>query len=106
MSSFLLFWSAKEESLIAAVKSQLKSGDELSRKGAGFSIVCTGVREQRLNVKRVVYDEVKSEGNAARKVCVVSYGPGGMADEVRAAVVECIGKTRVWVELVEEAFGW
>jgi hypothetical protein len=49
---------------------------------------------------------VMSEGRVGRKACVVSCGPGGMADEVRKAVVGSIGKMGVSVELVEEAFCW
>jgi hypothetical protein len=59
-----------------------------------------------MDVGAVVRGEVMSEGRVGRKACVVSCGPGGMADEVRKAVVGSIGKMGVSVELVEEAFCW
>jgi hypothetical protein len=100
----LLFWSAREESLIIAVKSQRGAVEELRRKGAELSVVCTGIRERRFNISWIVKKEVESEENAARKVCVVTCGPGGMADEVRAMVVDCTGKNGVQIELVDESF--
>jgi len=105
-SKFLLFWSAKEESLITAVKSQFGNVDDLRRKGVELSIVCTGTGGERLNIREAVRQEVESEEHTARKVCVVSCGPGGMADEVRASVVDSTGRNGVQIELVEESFGW
>ena len=106
---FLLFWSSREKSLIAAIKSQLEDLDVLRRKGVELTIVCTGendANDRRLDVRSIVTGELESEGNVGRKVCVVSCGPGVMADTVRAAVVRSIGKRGVDVKLVEEAFGW
>lgn len=36
--------------------------------------------------------EVLSAGHDGRKVCIVSCGPGSMADQIRTAVVGCVGK--------------
>jgi predicted ferric reductase len=106
---FCLFWSVREESLIRAIKSQLGDLEALRRKGVEITITCTeegDEQSRRMDVGAVVRGEVMSEGKVGRKACVVSCGPGGMADEVRKAVVGSIGKMGVSVELVEEAFCW
>jgi predicted ferric reductase len=106
---FCLFWSAREESLIRAIKSQLGDLELLRQKGVQVTIACTGEGDEqsrRTDVGAVVREEVMNEGRVGRKVCVVSCGPGGMADEVRKTVVGSIGKTGVSVELVEESFCW
>jgi predicted ferric reductase len=106
-SRFVLVWSAREESLVKAIRSQIGDGPELGRKGVEIRIVDTSVAGgERLDVDEVVRGEVLGEENEGRKVAVVVCGPGGMADAVRGAVVGCIGKGDVEVELVEESFCW
>lgn len=107
-SRFVLFWSAREESLITAIKSELADADELRRRGIELTVVCTGQggNGERLNITQVVSDELESAQNAERSVCIVSCGPGGMADDVRATVVRCNGENGADVELIEDAFGW
>ena len=110
-SRFVLFWSAREESLITAIISQLDNADELRRKGVELNIVCTGEvndgqSAERLDISEVIIRELGNEHNTGKNVCVVSCGPGGMADVVRAAVVRSIGKNGVKVELIEDAFAW
>ena len=111
---FILFWSAREESLIKAVRSQLGDIGALRKKGVELSIFCTGSGEgERVNIKELVRGEVRKEsqifgenGSRSIKLCVLSCGPGRMADLVRAAVVESIGTKGVDVSLVEDAFCW
>jgi predicted ferric reductase len=108
-AKFLLFWSAREESLIRAVKSQLDDAGILAGQGVQLRIVCTGggnEREARMDFGALVKRLVVSEGRNGRRVAVVSCGPGAMADGIRAAVVDCLGLEGVEVELVEEAFCW
>jgi predicted ferric reductase len=110
-SRFVLFWSAREESLITAIKSQLADAEELRRKGVEVNIVSTGEADdgqsaERLDISEVIRGELGSERNTGRNVCVVSCGPGGMADVVRAAVVRNIGKNGVDVGLIEDVFAW
>lgn len=97
----------REQSLIAAIKSQIGDFEALKRRGVEVRIVCTGHGEgQRLDVHDAVGSEVVGEGGKGRKVCVVCCGPGGLADSVRGAVVDVVGKKGVRVDLVEEAFCW
>jgi hypothetical protein len=106
---FVLFWSAREESLVRAIKSQLADVVALERKGVDVTIVCTNGSNnasRSLNIGEVVRGEVLSEGNIGRKVCVISCGPGRMSDAVRATVVDCIGKNGVSIKLIEESFCW
>ena len=106
---FCLFWTVREESLIRAIKSQLGDLEVLRQRGVEVTITCTGESDEqsrRMDVGAVVREEVISERKTGRKVCVISCGPGGLADEVRKAVVDSIGKMGVSVELVEEAFCW
>jgi predicted ferric reductase len=106
-SRLILFWTAREESLIAAVKSQIGDLEELKAKGVEVRIVCTGIGDEaRVGVGEVVQREVLSEGGKRRKVCVVCCGPGALADGVRKSVVGVVGKKGVSVDLVEEAFCW
>lgn len=79
--------------------------DELCRNGVELSIVCTGIGEKRLDIGGIVSQEAESEGNAARKMCMVSSGPERMVDEVRVTIVDCTGKNGVQIELIEESFG-
>jgi hypothetical protein len=105
---FLLFWVAKEESLITAIRSQLCDLELLKTQGGEIDIVFTGIDEDvgnRPDVRGILRERVLGEGLVGRKVCVVSCVPGGMADTVRAAVVSCVREKGVCVELVEEAFG-
>ncbi|RWQ95331.1 hypothetical protein C8Q69DRAFT_492174 [Paecilomyces variotii] len=57
----------------------------------------------RLNVKQLLEDEIEA---GWEKVGIVVSGPGGLCDDVRAAVVseEKLGKTEF--ELVVEAYSW
>jgi predicted ferric reductase len=103
---FVLFWTAREESLINAIRSQIGDIESLRGKGVEIKIVCTENGEERLNVRDVVGRQVESEGLNGRRVCVVCCGPGALADGVRGAVVGCVGKRGVSVDLVEEAFCW
>jgi predicted ferric reductase len=106
-SRFILFWTAREESLIAAMKSQIGDLEELKAKGVDVRIVCTGTGDEaRVDVNEMVKTEVQSEGAKTRKVCVVCCGPGALADGVRKSVVGVVGKKGVSVDLVEEAFCW
>lgn len=106
-SRFVLFWTAREESLIAAVSSQTGDAEELKAKGVDVRVVCTGIGDgERVDVAGVVEDEVLSEGTKGRRVVVVSCGPGALADGVRKSVVGVVGKKGASVDLVEEAFCW
>lgn len=97
----------REESLIAAVNSQIGDFEVLKGRGVEVRIVCTGNgKGGRVDAREVVVTEVMSEGGKGRKVCVICCGPGGLADSVRAAVVDVVGKKGVHVDLVEEAFCW
>ena len=105
---FVLLWTAREESLIKAVLSEIGALDVLSTKGVKTQIVCTGTEEHgRFDVKGLVPELIQSEANLERKVVVVTCSPGVLADEVRASVVKAVGfPGRAQVELVEEAFCW
>lgn len=104
---FALNWTVREESLIQAVRAQIGDIEELKGRGVDVKIVWTGNGdENRIDVKEVVGKEIESEATKGRSVCVVSCGPGALADGVRKAVVGCVGKKGVRVELVEEAFCW
>ncbi len=106
MTRFILFWTVREKSLITAVESQIGDIERLKEKGVDVRIVCTGTGEGRVDVRDVVGREVETEGSEGRRVCVVCCGPGALSDGVRAAVVKCVGKRGVSVDLVEEAFCW
>jgi hypothetical protein len=68
--------------------------------------VCTGIGDgERVDVQEVVQKEVVSEGEKKRSVCVISCGPGTLADGVRKSV-GVVGKKGVGVDLVEETFCW
>jgi predicted ferric reductase len=106
-SRFILFWTAREESLITAVSSQTGDVEELRAKGVEVTVVCTGIGDgERADVQQLVSREVESEGSKGRSVCVISCGPGALADGVRKSVVGVVGKNGVRVDLVEEAFCW
>jgi predicted ferric reductase len=106
-SRFILFWTVREESLIAAVSSQTGDAEELKVKGVDVRVVCTAIGDgERLDVQELVQTEVMSEGAKGRSVCVISCGPGKLADGVRKSVVGVVGQKGVNVELVEEAFCW
>lgn len=93
---FILFWSAREESLIKAVRSQLGDIGALRNKGVELRIFCTASTEgERVSIQELVRGEVRNgsqtfkEGGSRRvKLCVLSCSPGTMADLVRAAVVD------------------
>jgi predicted ferric reductase len=106
-SRFILFWTVREESLIAAVSSQMGDVEELNAKGVEVRVVCTGIGDgERVDVQELVRAEVLGEGGEGRKVCVVSCGPGALADGVRKSVVGVVGKKGASVDLIEEAFCW
>lgn len=106
-SRFVLFWTAREESLIAAGSSQIGDVEELKAKGVEVRVVCTGTGDgERVDVQELVRGEAMSEGAKGRSVCVVCCGPGALADGVRSSVVGVVGKKGVSVDLVEEAFCW
>ncbi|KAE9375350.1 hypothetical protein N431DRAFT_463438 [Stipitochalara longipes BDJ] len=106
-SRFVLFWTAREKSVIAAVRRQIGGVEELKAKGVEIRVLCTGIGDgERVDVQELVSGDVMSEGAKGRRVCVVCCGPGALADGVRKSVVDVVGKKGVGVELVEEAFCW
>ena len=127
---FILNWSVREESLVGAVGEmigELGGRVVMGDRGVVVNIVRTGGAEGvgvgewdragegqgegegRMDVRRLIRDEVQAEENKGKRVCVISCGPGGMSDEVRGEVVACLGGRDMNVaslELVEEAFCW
>lgn len=104
---FILFWTAREESLIAAVRSQIGDIEILKGKGVEVRIVCTGIGDvERIDVQELVQKEAVREGGSEKKMCIISCGPGVLADGVRKSVVGVVGKKGVSIDLVEEAFCW
>lgn len=112
---FVILWSAREESLIKAITLQLGGVAALKKKGVVLKIMCTGSGEgeQRVNIKELVRSQIRSEihvfgenGPRTMKICVLSCGPGRVADLVRAAAIESIGTKGVDISLVEDAFCW
>ncbi|KAF3384099.1 Ferric reductase transmembrane component 3, partial [Talaromyces pinophilus] len=112
---FVLVWSAREDSLIQAVSSHFGDLTVLGAKGVELRISCTSSGEgaHRVDVKELLRDEIRNEsqrsrnnGSRRRKLCVLSCGPGRMADAVRAAVVGSVGTEGVVVSLAEDAFCW
>jgi predicted ferric reductase len=112
---FVLVWSAREDSLIQAVSSQFGDLTVLGAKGVELRISCTSSGEgaHRVDVKGLLRDEIRTEsqryrnnGSRRRKLCVLSCGPGRMADAVRAAVVGSVETEGIVVNLVEDAFCW
>ena len=89
------------------MSSQTGDVEELNAKGVEVRVVCTGIGDgERVDVQELVRGEVLGEAGEGRKVCVVSCGPGTLADGVRRSVVSVVGKKGVSVDLVEEAFCW
>ena len=61
------------------------------------------VRYQKPRAGDILAEEVaESVGATGVAVC----GPGGLGDDVRAAVRRELGRGRASVSLIEEAFGW
>lgn len=58
---------------------------------------------KRLDVRSIL--DVEIDGKV-KHVMVITSGPQAMADDVRAAVVNIIGRTGVNVKLVDERFSW
>ena len=116
-NNFVLAWSAREESLIRHVSASLLPDASLGfpSKTIEYRFWCTGengsqdkgleqasgLQRGRMNVGEVV----RSVAEKGRRVVVVACAPGGMSDEVRAAVVGCL-RDGMPVDLIEEAFAW
>ncbi|KAI5241173.1 hypothetical protein E4T43_05688 [Aureobasidium subglaciale] len=117
-TSFVLAWSAREESLIQHVSASLlplPDSGIARNKHIEYRFWCTGesgsqdkgleqgsdLQRGRMNVESVV----RSVAEKGRRVVVVTCAPGAMSDEVRAAVVGCL-RDGMPVDLIEEAFAW
>lgn len=116
-TSFVLAWSAREESLMQHVATSLLPNPtvEPQSKQLEYQFWCTGeqgsqdkgleqgtdLQRGRMNVEQVV----RSVAEKGRRVVVVVCAPGPMSDEVREAVVGCL-RDGMPVELIEEAFAW
>jgi hypothetical protein len=116
-SNFVLAWSAREEALIRHVSTSLLPDASIGfpNKQIEYRFWCTGenssqdkgleqgggLQRGRMNVGEVV----RSVAEKGRRVVVVACAPGGMSDEVRAAVVGCL-RDGMPVDLIEEAFAW
>ncbi|KAI4747630.1 hypothetical protein E4T50_02026 [Aureobasidium sp. EXF-12298] len=116
-NNFVLAWSAREESLIRHVSASLLPDASVGfpSKTIEYRFWCTGengsqdkgleqasgLQRGRMNVGEVV----RSVAEKGRRVVVVVCAPGGMSDEVRAAVVGCL-RDGMPVDLIEEAFAW
>ncbi|KAI4724312.1 hypothetical protein E4T49_07962 [Aureobasidium sp. EXF-10728] len=116
-TNFVLAWSAREESLIQHVSTSLlpDPAANAQNKQIEYRFWCTGeqgsqdkgleqgndLQRGRMNVEEVV----RSVAEKGRRVVVVGCAPGGMSDEVRAAVVGCL-RDGMSVDLIEEAFTW
>ncbi|OAP60926.1 hypothetical protein AYL99_05928 [Fonsecaea erecta] len=53
-----------------------------------------------------IINDVNSAGPAGGRIAILTCGPGGMADEARAAVHTALKQGKRGVEYFEEAFGW
>ncbi|KAK6002962.1 hypothetical protein QM012_000807 [Aureobasidium pullulans] len=116
-TEFVLAWSAREESLTQHVSTSLlpdpTAGSQDKR--LKYRFWCTGENssqdkglEQGTNMQRGrmnVRDVVRSVASKEKRVVVVLCAPGGMSDEAREAVVECL-RDGMPVDLIEEAFAW
>jgi ferric-chelate reductase len=75
----------------------------------------TGINDDALNIaygrpdirKTILdlVDEVHEAGAAGGKIAILTCGPGGMADEARAAVHTALKQGKRGVEYIEETFG-
>lgn len=90
-----LAWGVRHESLVQGMR-------DLAESNAMAGVVIDTTVGRRMDVRALI------EAEAARKegsLAVVVSGPGGMADEVRMAVVE-VAKRGVEVVFVEESYTW
>lgn len=97
---FVIYWAVREGSLVDTILAQLPTADILSQRGVEFTIACSQMGDQRLDLAAVVGEEIERMGRG--RLAVVVCGPAGMADDVRSVVGRGAGK----VELVVEKFGW
>lgn len=116
-TSFVLAWSAREESLIQHVSTSLLPDlcAPAQNKNLEYRFWCTGEQssqdkgvEQGANLQRGrmnVGEVVRSIAEKGKRVVVVVCAPGGMSDAVREAVVGCL-RDGMPVDLIEEAFAW
>jgi len=88
-----LYWSMKQsaECLSQATEVALS---ELSEKDIRIG--------QRLDIRGILAQEVE---NGWDRIGVVACGPGGLCDDVRAAVVE-LGRKGAKLELEVDAYSW
>ncbi|KAL4881139.1 ferric reductase like transmembrane component-domain-containing protein [Aspergillus karnatakaensis] len=100
-----LFWAVRSRKLVEAVRESL-SAERFQRLNA--SVFVSAEREERMDIRRMLKEEVKGVGKGG-KVLVVVCGPAGMSDEVRVAtarIAKEVGEIGVEVEFLEEYFGW
>ncbi|KIW68679.1 hypothetical protein PV04_04606 [Phialophora macrospora] len=63
----------------------------------------------RPDIRKMILDlvnEVHDAGAAGGRIAILTCGPGGMADEARAAVHTALKQGKRGVEYIEETFGW
>ncbi|RMD42101.1 hypothetical protein DV735_g3031, partial [Chaetothyriales sp. CBS 134920] len=67
------------------------------------------IQPHRPNIRHTILSvikEVNNAGSAGGRIAILTCGPGGMADEARAAVHAAMKQGMRGVEYFEEAFGW
>lgn len=117
-SNFVLAWSAKEEPLLRHVHNSLlpdPSFQMASNRRVEYHLWCTGDSDgQKCGFEQTchfqigrmnVEETIRSVAEKGKRLVVAVCAPGGMSDEVRAAVVGCL-RDGMQVDLIEEAFAW
>ncbi|RMD42017.1 hypothetical protein DV735_g3125, partial [Chaetothyriales sp. CBS 134920] len=96
-----------------ALKDKLRGGSdsekEVKTSSSSSSEDEINIESGRPSIRHAILgtiQEVNNAGSAGGRIAIMTCGPGGMADEARAAVHAALKQGQRGVEYFEEAFGW